>query len=408
MLVIRLAIALMAVVAAARALRPLCRIAGQPPVVADMAAGILLGPSFLGWVAPAVTAWLFAPAALGPLAQVAQVGVVLYMFVVGAELDFDRARTQARSTAWIALAGIVVPVALGALLATRLDQRLLPDGLPLWQAALFLGMAMAMTAFPVLARILADTGIMASPLGSRALSCAAVADLIVWATVGLMVGTFEQRSSAWMAPVSAATFVVGMLVVVRPAVIRAATSPVAEGALGLPLALAGVLAVAFVAEAAGVHAIVGAFLLGVGLPPGSVLAKALRARLGTVLGIVLPAFFAVAGLRTEIGLIHGMNGWLTCAAIIMVATTGKLGATAVAARLSGTGWWDATRLGVLMNVRGLMELLVLNVGLDLGLVSREVYTMMVLMALATTVMAVPVLALMAVPASALMRKGGAS
>jgi Kef-type K+ transport system membrane component KefB len=228
LLVIRLAIALVAVVAAARAMRPLCRIAGQPPVVADMAAGILLGPSFLGWVAPSVTAWLFAPAALGPLAQVAQVGVVLYMFVVGAELDFDRARTQARSTAWIALAGIVVPVALGALLATRIDENLLPDGRPLWQA-LFLGMAMAMTAFPVLARILADTGLMASPLGSRALSCAAVADLIVWATVGLMVGTFEQRSSAWMAPVFAATFVVGMLVVVRPAVTRIATTTVAEG-----------------------------------------------------------------------------------------------------------------------------------------------------------------------------------
>ncbi len=400
MLVIRLAIALVAVVAAARALRPLCRIAGQPPVVADMAAGILLGPSGLGWAAPEITAWLFAPVGLGPLAQVAQVGVVLYMFVVGAELDFDHARTHVRSTAWVALAGIVVPVVLGSLLATGLDAQLLPEGLPLWQAALFLGMAMAMTAFPVLARILADTGLIATPLGSRALSCAAVADLIVWATVGLMVGTFEQRSSAWMAPVFAATFLVSMLVVVRPAVARMAASRMAEGPLGLPLALAAVLAVAFLAEAAGVHAIVGAFLLGVGLPPQSVLAKTLRARLGTVLGMVLPAFFAVAGLRTEIGLIHGMNGWLTCAAIIMVATTGKLGATAVAARLSGTGWWDATRLGVLMNVRGLMELLVLNVGLDLGLVSPEVYTMMVLMALATTVMAVPALAL--------MRKGAAS
>jgi Kef-type K+ transport system membrane component KefB len=138
-----------------------------------------------------------------------------------------------------------------------------------------------------------------------------------------------------------------------------------------------------------VHAVVGAFLLGIGVPHDSALARSLQARSSLVVGLVLPAFFAIAGLRTEIGLVRGINGWLACLAIIMVATAGKLGATAVAARVSGSGWIDAARLGVLMNVRGLMEIVVLNVGLELGLVSPPLYTMMVLMAIATTVMAVP-------------------
>jgi Kef-type K+ transport system membrane component KefB len=148
---------------------------------------------------------------------------------------------------------------------------------------------------------------------------------------------------------------------------------------------------AVVAEWAGVHAVVGAFLLGIGVPHESALARTMHARLSLAANVVLPAFFAVAGLRTQIALVQGISGWAACVAIIMVATIGKLGATTVAARLAGSGWIEGTRLGVLMNVRGLMELVVLNVGLDLGLVSPPLYTMMVLMALATTVMAVPVL-----------------
>ncbi len=360
-----------------------------------MAAGILLGPSFLGWAAPGVAGLLFAPDAIEPLARVAQVGVVLYMFLVGAELDFDHARTLLRTTAGVALAGFVVPVVLGATLAANVDPRLMPAGVPRWQAALFLGVAMAMTAFPVLARVLADTGLIATRLGTRALSCAAVADVIVWAAVGLLVGAFEQQSGAVLAPVVAALFVFGMLGVVRPLTAQVAAGPIGRGALGLPVALVAVLAVAVVAELSGVHAVVGAFLLGIGVPHDSVLARTLNARLNLAVSVVLPAFFAIAGLRTEIGLVDGISGWLTCVAIIMVATIGKLGATAAAARLSGSGWMEAARLGVLMNVRGLMEIVVLNVGLDLGLVSPPLYTMMVLMALATTVMAAPVIRLMA-------------
>jgi Kef-type K+ transport system membrane component KefB len=395
-IVIQLGVALLAVVAASRALRPLCRVTGQPTVVADMAAGILLGPSLLGWVAPSLGGLLFPPDVVTPLTQVAQAAVVLYMFLVGAELDFERARAQLRSISGIAVAGVAVPVALGALLAIRLDRGLMPVGPPLWQAALFMGVAMAMTAFPVLARILADTRLMATPLGARALSCAAIADVIVWAAVGVVVGAFEQGAdAAALAPVTAGGFVAGMLLVVRPLVARAVLSPGGCGPLGLPLALAAVLVVAIVAEAAGVHAVVGAFLLGIGVPHESALARTLTGRLSVAAGVVLPAFFAIAGLRTQIGLVQGISGWLACVAIIMVATIGKWGATTVAARISGSGWTDATRLGVLMNVRGLMELVVLNVGLDLGLVSPPLYTMMVLMALATTVMAVPLIRMLA-------------
>ena len=392
MLVVHLGVALLAVVVASRALRPLCRAAGQPAVVADMTAGILLGPSLLGWLAPALSGWLFPPDAVAPLTQIAQAAVVLYMFLVGVELDFEHARTQLRSISGVAVAGVAVPVAFGALLAIGLDPALMPAGPPLWQAALFLGVAMAMTAFPVLARILADTGLMATPLGTRALSCAALADVIVWAAVGVVVGAFEQGAdAAALAPVVALAFVGGMLLVVRPLVAHAALSRVGRGPLALPLALTAVLLVALMAEAAGVHAVVGAFLLGIGVPHESALARIVDSRLSLAVGLVLPAFFAIAGLRTQIGLVQGISGWLACLAIIMVATIGKWGATTVAARISGSRWMDATRLGVLMNVRGLMELVVLNVGLDLGLVSPPLYTMMVLMALTTTVMAVPVL-----------------
>ena len=391
MLLIHLGLALLAVVAASRALRPLCRLTGQPTVVADMAAGIMLGPSLLGWIAPGVSRLLFAPDALGPLAWVAQVGVVLYMFLIGVELDFDHARAQVRSTAGVALAGFVVPVVLGAVLGGTFYPGLMPAGRPLWQAALFMGVAMAMTAFPVLARILADTGLIATSLGARALSCAALADVIVWAAVGLVVGAFERGSSAVWSPVVALLFVGGMLAVIRPLTAWVVSGPIGRGPLGVPVALLALLVAVVVSESAGVHAVVGAFLLGIGVPHESALARTMHARLSLAASVVLPAFFAVAGLRTQIALVQGISGWAACVAIIMVATIGKLGATAVAARLSGSGWMESLRLGVLMNVRGLMELVVLNVGLDLGLVSPPLYTMMVLMALATTVMAVPVL-----------------
>ena len=391
MLVVHVGVALLAVVAASRALRPLCRLMGQPTVVADMAAGILLGPSLLGWIAPGVSRLLFAPEAIQPLAWVAQVGVVLYMFLIGAELDFDHARAQVRSTAGVALAGFVVPVLLGAVLGGVVYPGLMPAGRPIWQAALFMGVAMAMTAFPVLARILTDTGMIVTPLGARALSCAALADVIVWAAVGLVVGAFESGSTAVWSPVVSFGFVGGMLAIVRPLTARFASSSIGRGPAGAPIALTALLVAALVAESAGVHAVVGAFLLGIGVPHESVLARTMHARLSLAATLVLPAFFAIAGLRTQIGLVRGISGWTACVAIIMVATIGKLGATAVAARISGSRWMEAARLGVLMNVRGLMELVVLNVGLDLGLVSPPLYAMMVLMALATTVMAVPFL-----------------
>ena len=215
---------------------------------------------------------------MAPLAQMAQVGVVLYMFLVGVELDFEHARAQVRSTSGVALAGVVVPVVLGALLATRLDPVLMPDGPPLWQAALFLGVAMAMTAFPVLARILADTGLMATPLGTRALVVRGDGRCDRLGRGGR--GGRCVRAAAPMRPCwrrwSPSAFVVGMLVVVRPLVTRAAPSRVGRGSLGLPLALVAVLVVALVAEAAGVHAVVGAFLLGIGVPHESVLAVPLR------------------------------------------------------------------------------------------------------------------------------------
>lgn len=360
-----------------------------------MVAGILLGPSFLGALAPGAFAFLFQPLVIEPLGLLSQVGVVVYMFLVGVELDVDTMRHQLRGTLAVALAGVVIPLGFGMAWPLWLDRGLVEWAAPDWQLAAFVGIALAITAFPVLARILEEARLTTRPVGVRALGSAAVADVVVWAALGVFAGVVENRAGAALAPILAGVFVVLMVVAVRPFATRISSWRVAQGDAGIPLALGALAVVAFAARGAGVHAIVGGFLLGVGVPAASPLAARLGLSLrGPIEMALLPAFFAVSGLQTQIGLVRGIDGWLACAAIIMVATVGKLGATAVAARLVGAAWRESLALGFLMNVRGLMLIVVLNVGLDLGLVSPTLYTMMVLMALATTMMAGPALRLL--------------
>lgn len=375
---------------------------GQPPVIGEVVAGILLGPSVLGAINPAAAEWLIPSAAIDPggkvpaaLAVIAQLGIVLYMFLVGLELNLARLRQQAHAAVAISHASILVPFLLGAGLALGIYRTMAPAGVAFTSFASFMGIAMAITAFPVLARILTDSGLEKTDLGQIALSCAAADDVTAWCLLALVMGSAQaQFDAALRAVLGAVGFVLFMVFFVRPVVARLSrrfeTSD--EPGWTFPGILVAVLAAALTTEIIGVHAMFGSFLLGAVMPAGSRLAALLNRRLHDVATVLLlPAFFALTGLRTQIHLLSDAGAWGLTAVIIVVATVGKVGGTAAAARWTGFAWRPAVALGVLMNTRGLMEIVVLNIGLELEIITPQLFTMMVLMALATTLATSPTL-----------------
>lgn len=387
------------IVASARALGSLFARIGQPPVIGEMIAGILLGPSLLGMVAPDFQAMLFPVTSLGPLQLLSQIGVILFMFVVGIELDLDHLRKKAHSAVLVSHSSILVPFFLGAAGALFLYPTLAPAGIPFSAFALFLGVALSITAFPVLARILEDRKMSGSHLGSTAIACAAVDDVTAWCLLAVVVAIARANGlgGALVTILLTLLFIAAMLYVVRPRVARLTSSGTTGKTLG-PGLLAGILLFVFVAalatEVIGIHALFGAFLAGVCMPADSRLRQFLRERLETFSSVfLLPLFFAFTGLRTQVGLLNDWQSWLVCAGIIALAILGKLGGTLLAAHWTGMGWGDSFALGVLMNTRGLVELIVLNLGYDLGILSPRIFAMMVLMALITTFMTGPLLQL---------------
>lgn len=362
----------------------------QPPVIGEVLAGIALGPSLLGRVAPTL---VLSDSATPLLGSIAQVGVVIYMFIVGLELNLDRAGKRAHTTVAISHASIVTPFLLGSCLALFLYPRFSTGDVPFTSFALFAGVAMSITAFPVLARILSDRGMTHSELGTIALTCAAVDDVTAWCLLAGVVAVVEARPDrVVIVVILTIVFIAVMLTLIRPLARRVAAVWDQHPAVGASLTLAGLALSAYAAERIGIHAIFGAFLFGAILPHDGALARAWIDKLKTpVTLLLLPAFFALAGLRTRIDLIADLSGWLVCALIIIVATAGKVGGTYIAARLTGVDARHSAALGVLMNTRGLMQLIVLNVGLELGVLSPTLFTMMVLMALATTMATSPLL-----------------
>jgi Kef-type K+ transport system membrane component KefB len=374
---------------------------GQPPVIGEVIAGIMLGPSLLGKIVPGAPAWLLPEQAVLALREIAQLGVILYMFLVGLELNTGGLRGRAQIAFAVSHASIVAPFALGAGLAVLLYPRLSPTAVPMLHFALFMGAAMAITAFPVLARILTDRGMHKTELGVMALTCAAAGDLTAWCLLATVVGVARTEVLRPLVVVLlAVAFAAGMIIVVRPLVRRLANrldgDELPRGAI--VFVLVGLLLSALATEWIGIHGLFGAFLFGAIIPHDSVIARAMTRKLEDLVTILLlPAFFAFTGMRTEIGLVSGLEQWLICGLIILAATVGKFGGAFVAARFMGVGWRDATALGLLMNTRGLMELIALNLGLDMGLISPTVYAMMVLMALATTMATSPLLQWLALP-----------
>jgi len=386
---------MLVVIGAARLLGRGFRRIGQPAVVGEIFAGILLGPSLLGLLWPQALAALFPAAGLAPLQLLSQLGVLLFMFGVGLEVDLSELRRQARAALVISHASMALPFLLGMILALAAYPLLAPAGVAFHAFALFLGIAMSITAFPVLARILEERRLMHTPVGRMAIACAAIGDVSAWCLLALVVALVHAHGP-WGAARSAGLALLFVLLlhrVLKPWLQRRfAREPAAASALVWALLL--LLACAACTEAIGIHALFGAFLAGTVMPAGAAWRGPLRERLtGFASAGLLPLFFALTGLRTQVGLLQGAQDWLLCGLIVAVAVAGKLGGTLLAARMTGSGWREAFSLGALMNTRGLMELIVLNLGYDLGILSGRAFTMLVLMALLTTVAAGPLLAL---------------
>lgn len=388
-------LALALVIAAARSLGALFRWIHQPPVVGEMIAGIMLGPSLLGHLAPTVAAYIL-PQSIAPLLNVvSQFGVILYMFLVGLELDLSSLRKQAQATVIISHASIVTPFILGASLALLLYPLLSNSSVSFTSFSLFLGVSMSVTAFPVLARILTDRRIQKTKIGVLTLGCAAIDDVTAWCLLALVVSVARSQSGGAIRTILMAIgYVTVMLTVVRPLVRRLTrwidVRRLSQGILAL--VLLSILFSSLVTESIGIHSIFGAFVLGAIIPHDSSLARDLVSKLEDfVIVFLLPAFFAFTGLRTQIGLVSGWQNWMLCLLIIVVASLGKFGGSSFAARINGLNWQDASAIGILMNTRGLVELIVLNIGLELRVISPTLFAMLVLMALTTTLATTPVL-----------------
>jgi len=392
-------LALVVVIIAARACGALCKRIHQPPVIGEVIAGILLGPSLLGQISPPAFAYLL-PATVAPfLSIIAQIGVILFMFLVGLELDTAQLKHRTHATVAISHASIVAPFVLGTLLALWLYPKLSTRDVPFTVFALFLGVSLSVTAFPVLARILTDRGIQKTRMGTVSLTCAAVDDVTAWCLLAFLIAVAKANVSAAAVTVAlTGLYVAFMMLVARPLIIRAVRAQelresVSQSAIAV--VVVGLLLSTLATEAAGIHAIFGAFLLGAIIPHDSRLARDLTHKIeDLVVVLFLPAFFAFTGMRTQIGLVHEASQWLLCGVIIAAASIGKFGGTFVAARFTGFGSRDAAALGVLMNTRGLMELIVLNIGLDLHILSPTLFAMLVLMAIITTFATTPILQLL--------------
>jgi Kef-type K+ transport system membrane component KefB len=305
-------------------------------------------------------------------------------------------RTRARATLAISTASIVAPFALGIALASGVYESYAPAVVGFIPFALFFGVSLSITAFPVLARILGDHALQRTPMGVMALTCAAINDAIAWCLLAFVVGVTQATAGGAVMTIGLTAVYVGlMLTVGRRLMARAVPrldASITVGEQSLTIALVAVLLSAVATEFIGVHAIFGAFLLGAIIPHGSAIAKHVRERIEDVVRVMLlPAFFAFTGLRTEIGLMQGLDDWLMCLVIIAIATAGKFGGATLAARVTGLDWRDSAALGILMNTRGLVELIVLNIGLDLGVLSPRLFTMLVVMAIVTTIMTSPIL-----------------
>jgi len=387
---------LVTVIAISKIIGKLFQAAHLPSVVGEMFAGILLGPSLFGWWAPEIHAVIFPLGSLDSIKALSQVGVLVFMFCVGVELDVASLKKKANTALLVSHVSILMPFVFGAAAALLLYPFYAPKSTDFKTFTMFMGISMSITAFPVLASIIKERRLEKTALGTTALACAAIDDVTAWLLLAGIIG-FARAEGVVAAGVTfalATVFCVTMIWYIRPKIGRWHQKPhTHDGAMMVPLMLF-VFASALATELIGIHALFGAFIAGVAASKNEAIKRFSATRVEPFASaVLLPLFFCYTGLRTEIGLIDSLQEWMVAAAIVLLATLGKLGGAAIAARMTGASWREALSLGALMNTRGLMELVVLNIGLDLGIITPSLFSIMVVMALITTLMTGPLLSL---------------
>ncbi len=381
----------------------LARKLGQARVIGEIIGGILIGPSVFGRFTPHWSAILFPPSSFNAFDILSTVGLILFLFLIGMELDYGQLYKQRATAVMASGMSIVFPFAMGALLAHSLRIRFAPHGIGSIPFVLFLGISMSITAFPVLARIIEERRMQGTALGTTAIMCAAVDDVVAWTLLAIalaLIGHDGGSASLSLRMVALAVYLFLMIVVVRP--LAAWLVKRMRTTTDLPLEMLGVvvaltLCSAAATEAIGVHPLFGACMAGVCFPRVERWQTAMRARLDMLVSVLLlPLFFALTGMRTRLDLLNGGRIWFWAGIVLVAAVFGKMGGAALAARWNGQTWKDAVALGALLNTRGLVELIVLNIAYNVGAFTPTLFTMLVVMALVTTILTTPILNMLGV------------
>ncbi|MHC5202600.1 cation:proton antiporter [Myroides sp. LJL119] len=385
------------IVLVARGFGWFCKKIGQPSVIGEIVAGIALGPSFLGMHFPEFSQMIFPVDSLANLSFLSQIGLILFMFVIGMELDLKVLKNKAHDAIVISHASIIIPFTLGLTLAYYIFESFSPKGAEFLSFGLFLGISMSITAFPVLARIVQERSLHKTRIGSIAITCAAADDITAWCLLAAVIAIVQAGSfvSSLYTIALALIYVIVMLKLVKPFLAKVAKTNASHQAMSksfVALFLIILIISSYATEVIGIHALFGAFMTGVIMPENTRFRELFMQKVEDVAVILfLPLFFVYTGLRTEIGLLNEPYLWKITGIIILVATVGKFIGSALTAKFVGINWKDSLVIGALMNTRGLMELIVLNIGFDLGVLTGEIFAMMVIMALATTFMTGPLL-----------------
>lgn len=375
----------------------ICKKIGQPTVVGEIIAGVVLGPSLLGLYFPEISATIFPDYSLSNIQLLSQIGLVLFMFIIGMELDLKVIKNRAHDAVVISHSSIIFPFALGIVLSFFIYEHFTHQHISFLAFSLFMGIAMSITAFPVLARIVHERGINKTSIGPVVITCAAVDDITAWCLLAGVIAVVKAGSaaSAIFVILAAVIYVAIMFYIVRPFLKKVADLQTSKNFISkstISIFFIVLFLSAYTTELIGIHALFGAFLMGVIIPENVNFRKLFIDKIEDVtLVLLLPLFFVYTGLRTQIGLLNDSYLWMVCLAIILVAVIGKFVGGALTSRIVGQNWRNSLIIGALMNTRGLMELVVLNIGYDLGVLTPEVFAMMVVMALVTTFMTSPAL-----------------
>jgi Kef-type K+ transport system membrane component KefB len=393
----RLFLQIIIIIATTQLLGSIFRKIGQPAVIGETVAGIILGPSLLGLLFPSVFHFIFPVESLPNLRFLSQIGLILFMFIVGMELDLRLLRKQAFEALIISHASILIPFSLGIGLSIFLYQHFSGVQTSFYAFALFMGIAMSITAFPVLARIIRDRKLTETKLGILAITCAALDDVTAWCLLALLIALIRSGSGM------NGLFVIGLVILyvcmmLMPVrlILKKMQMAYEKGKIGhnslMSVMFILLLFSSWCTEVIGIHALFGAFLAGIIIPKNDIMQKRIIDRISDVsMVMLLPLFFVYTGLRTQAGILNSTTLWLSFGLILVCAVAGKFGGSALVARALGQTWKNSLSIGALMNTRGLMELIVLNIGYDMGILGTEIFSMMVLMALLTTMMTSPLL-----------------